>query len=129
MYALKRQGIRCIILTSGTLAPLAPLISELEIDFKVHLENPHIIKESQICVKILCKGPDEQLLSSAYSNRDNSNYMRSLGNTILNVCRFIPNGVLVFFPSYFTLQKCQDHWQQTGIWTNISKLKVTNTCH
>lgn len=124
MNILKQEGIRCIILTSGTLAPLPPLISELDLDVKVFLENPHIVKEDQICVKILTQGPDRETLSSSYKNRDNINYVRSLGNTIVNVCRFVPNGLLIFFPSYPLLQKCQERWQELGIWTSIADQKV-----
>lgn len=69
MNMLKEQGVRCVILTSGTLAPLAPLITELELDIKVHLENPHIVKQDQICVKILPNGPDGEQLTSTFKNR------------------------------------------------------------
>lgn len=62
-------NVRCVILTSGTLAPLAPLISELEITVPVTLENPHVVKDSQVCVEILCKGPDMEVLNCNYQNR------------------------------------------------------------
>lgn len=69
MNLLKEQGARCIILTSGTLAPLKPLIAELQLDIKIALENPHIIGPDQICVRVLKQGPDCVELSSAYKNR------------------------------------------------------------
>lgn len=63
------ENVRCVILTSGTLAPLPPLISELEISVPVTLENPHVVKNSQVCVEILCKGPDMEILNSNFQNR------------------------------------------------------------
>lgn len=69
MSMLLRQGIKCIILTSGTLAPLQPLISELEIKADVQLENPHIVTKKQVCVKIISKGPDNEPLNCNYRNR------------------------------------------------------------
>lgn len=69
MNALLRQGVKCIILTSGTLAPLPPLISELEMKVDVTLENPHIVNKNQVCVKIVMKGPDNELLNCSYRNR------------------------------------------------------------
>lgn len=63
------KGLKCVILTSGTLAPLKPLISELAISVPVFLENPHIVKNNQICVKIVSTGPDQEVLVCNYQNR------------------------------------------------------------
>lgn len=123
MKQLLDQQVRCIILTSGTLAPLKPLISELAIPINVRLENPHIVKESQVFVKVISHGPDGQLLNSNFENRNNPNYIMSLGRTILSFTRVVPDGLLVFFPSYPILSKCQEVWQVNGIWTSISNIK------
>lgn len=69
MSMLMTRGVKCIILTSGTLAPLRPLISELELAIPVRLENSHVIKDDQICVKIISKGPDNEMLNCSYQNR------------------------------------------------------------
>lgn len=62
-------GVRSLILTSGTLAPLKPLISELELKVDVRLENPHIVTEEQVCVKIVPAGPDNTQLNCNFHNR------------------------------------------------------------
>lgn len=152
--------LKSLILTSGTLAPLKPLISELELNVGSRLENPHIITGEQICVKILSQGPDSETLNCNFQNRyhffytavsNNSNgifnilkfnwsnliffflltsfrnnpkYMSSLGMAISNLVRVIPGGLLIFYPSYPILQKCQEVWQQSGIWGNINNQKV-----
>lgn len=123
MKQLLDQQVRCIILTSGTLAPLKPLISELGIPINVQLENPHIIKKNQVFVKIISQGPDAQILNSNFENRNNPKYITSLGRTILSFTRVVPDGLLVFFPSYPILSKCQEMWQLNGIWTSISEIK------
>lgn len=123
MKQLLEQNVRSIILTSGTLAPLKPLISELGIPIGVQLENPHIVKSNQICVKIIGQGPDGVQLNSNYQNRDNPKYITSLGRTILSFSRVVPDGLLVFFPSYPIMNKCQEMWQSEGIWTNINSIK------
>ncbi|EDX17171.1 GD16747 [Drosophila simulans] len=51
---------------------------------------------------------------------DNPKYVSSLGQTILNVARIVPDGLLVFFPSYPMLNKCVDAWQASGLWADIS---------
>lgn len=69
MQQLLGKNVRSVILTSGTLAPLKPLISELGIPIDVRLENPHIVTSAQVCVKIVSSGPDKERLISNYENR------------------------------------------------------------
>uniref|UniRef100_A0A2M4AKF6 Regulator of telomere elongation helicase 1 homolog n=3 Tax=Anopheles triannulatus TaxID=58253 RepID=A0A2M4AKF6_9DIPT len=124
MKQLASRGVRSIVLTSGTLAPLTPLINELNIPIPVTLENPHIIDRNQVLVRVITKGSDGQLLSSVYNNRNNPDYIRSLGRTLLSLCPVIPNGLLVFFPSYTVLDKCVEGWQSVGLWPEINSRKA-----
>ncbi|XP_063237432.1 regulator of telomere elongation helicase 1 homolog isoform X2 [Bacillus rossius redtenbacheri] len=123
MQRLADQGVRCVLLTSGTLSPLNALVKELCIPVPVTLENPHVIRPSQVCVGIVEAGPDGVPLDSSYHNRDNQAYVSSLGRTILNLSRLIPHGLLVFFPSYIAMRKCQEAWQKDGLWTRICNYK------
>ncbi|XP_076181321.1 regulator of telomere elongation helicase 1 isoform X2 [Ptiloglossa arizonensis] len=123
MQQLMEQGVRSIVLTSGTLSPLKPFISELGIPIEVQLENPHIIKGDQICVGVLSQGPDGFPLNSSFNTRNNPKYIASLGRTILNFSCIIPHGLLVFFPSYSIMKKCREEWQNTGLWTKIAERK------
>lgn len=36
----------------------------------------------------------------------------SLGRTISALCPVIPGGLLIFFPSYFIMNKCKATWQE-----------------
>jgi len=69
MEQMVEQGIRSVILTSGTLSPLKPFISELGIPITVQLENPHIVTKEQVCVGVLSQGPDNHPLNSSYNTR------------------------------------------------------------
>lgn len=69
MEQLMEQGVRSIVLTSGTLSPLKPFVSELGIPIEVQLENPHIVKGDQVCVGVLSQGPDGYSLNSSYNTR------------------------------------------------------------
>lgn len=117
------RNVRSIILTSGTLAPLKPLISELAIAVDQRLENPHIIKSSQVAVKIVSAGPDKEALDGAYANRENPKYIKSLGLTIQGISRVTPHGVLIFFSSYTLMNKCHDTWEQCGMWDSMQEIK------
>ncbi|XP_045625428.2 regulator of telomere elongation helicase 1 homolog [Procambarus clarkii] len=113
-------GVKSIILTSGTLSPLDSFTAELQVPFPIQLENPHIIKRHQVWVGIVGKGPDGFNLNSSFQNRSDPRYISSLGQTILNFSRIIPDGLLVFFPSYPIMRSCRDEWQNSGIWSKIS---------
>ncbi|XP_029467005.1 LOW QUALITY PROTEIN: regulator of telomere elongation helicase 1 [Rhinatrema bivittatum] len=123
MQELVRQGVRTIILTSGTLSPLSSFAMEMQIPFPVSLENPHVIDKHQIWVGIVPKGPDGVLLSSAYEKRFTVEYMSSLGKTIGNICRVVPHGLLVFFPSYPVMDKSLEHWRDHGFSCRLEDVK------
>ncbi|BFZ16911.1 hypothetical protein BsWGS_19949 [Bradybaena similaris] len=123
MKDLLAHGVKVIILTSGTLSPLDSFTMEMQIPFPVQLENPHVIEKSQVWLGILCKGPDGTVLNSEYKNRSNETYQRSLGNTIMNFARIVPNGLLVFFPSYPLMELCIDKWKATNQWNVITQYK------
>jgi regulator of telomere elongation helicase 1 len=117
------RNVRSIILTSGTLAPLKPLISELALKVEQRLENPHIIKNSQVAVRVVSNGPDKELLDGSFKNRDNQQYIKSMGLTIQGISRITPHGVLVFFSSYSLMEKCHEKWESCGIWKDLSDIK------
>lgn len=69
MQFLFTKDIRSLILTSGTLAPLKPLITEMDLGNAIQLKNPHIIQPFQVCVKIIESGPNKIRLDSSFGNR------------------------------------------------------------
>lgn len=49
---------------------------------------------------VLRKGPANKDLVFDFRNRDNEDMINDLGMSIINLCRTIPNGVLIIFSSY-----------------------------
>ena len=123
MRDIMRQGVRSLILTSGTLSPLDSFTSELDVSFPVQLQNPHVITSKQIWAGIITKGPDGVELKSSYDNRDNAKYKSSMGNLLLNLSRATPSGLLVFFPSYPVMDKCIQSWHSENILARITQNK------
>uniref|UniRef100_A0AC11CUL0 Regulator of telomere elongation helicase 1 n=1 Tax=Ovis aries TaxID=9940 RepID=A0AC11CUL0_SHEEP len=117
MRELVRQGVRTLILTSGTLAPMASFSLEMQIPFPVCLENPHVISQHQIWVGVIPKGPDGAQLSSAFDRRPlvlcrfSDECLSSLGKVLSNISRVVPHGLLVFFPSYPVMEKSLEFWR------------------
>ena len=115
MRQLKEMGVRSVLLTSGTLSPLSSFADELGLPFVHRLENPHVIQPStQLMVGVLPRGPANVELTSAYNRRDDDAAPRDLGNALVNFARQIPQGVLVFFPSYSALSSTHASWQRRG---------------
>uniref|UniRef100_A0ACB8F710 Regulator of telomere elongation helicase 1 n=1 Tax=Sphaerodactylus townsendi TaxID=933632 RepID=A0ACB8F710_9SAUR len=123
MNALVRQGVRTIILTSGTLSPVSSFSLEMQIPFPVCLENPHVIDKHQMWVGVIPKGPDGRLMSSSYEKRFTEECLTSLGRTIGNLVRIIPNGLLIFFPSYPVLDKSLEYWKEHDFAGKIEAVK------
>ena len=53
MRGMLEQGVRSLLLTSGTLSPLNSFAQEMGVPFQHVLENPHVIKPSQLLVSDL----------------------------------------------------------------------------
>ncbi|XP_040295030.1 regulator of telomere elongation helicase 1 isoform X2 [Bufo bufo] len=123
MHDLVRQGVRSIILTSGTLCPLSSFTMEMQIPFPVTLENPHVIEKHQIWVGVVPQGPDGAQLSSAFDRRFSPDYLSSLGKTIGNIARVVPHGLLIFFPSYPVMDKSIEFWKENGLTSRIEDVK------
>ncbi|XP_010212249.1 PREDICTED: regulator of telomere elongation helicase 1 isoform X2 [Tinamus guttatus] len=123
MHELVRQGVRTIILTSGTLSPLSSFTMEMQIPFPICLENPHVIDKHQLWVGIIPKGPDGTVLTSTFEKRFSEEYLSSLGKTIGNLVRVVPHGLLVFFPSYPVMDKSLEYWREHDFAKRIEEVK------
>ncbi|VDM30805.1 unnamed protein product [Hydatigera taeniaeformis] len=123
MHELLDLNVRNIILTSGTLYPIASLQAELGLQSAIVLQNPHVVNSDQIHVAVLPKAPDGGTLNSSYQHRADSVYHRSLGLTLMNLLRVIPGGVLVFFPSYALMKMCLDSWKNSDIYNKFLDCK------
>lgn len=110
MEELAGLNVGSIIVTSGTLSPLPSYSMELGIRFPHTLENPHIVKDNQIHVRVLGKGCSGKVLSSSYERRKDGEYYTELGNTLVSLAKVIPSGILVFFPSYGVMETCLERW-------------------
>uniref|UniRef100_A0A0D3D237 Regulator of telomere elongation helicase 1 homolog n=1 Tax=Brassica oleracea var. oleracea TaxID=109376 RepID=A0A0D3D237_BRAOL len=127
MQDIAKKGVGSIILTSGTLSPMDSLAQELELEFPVRLENPHVISSNQLWAGVVSTGPLGCVLNSCYSNRDVPEYKQELGNVIVDFSQVVPDGLLVFFPSYNLMDRCIAFWKDGShrmtIWERICELK------
>lgn len=128
IYVFPHQ-VRSILLTSGTLSPLSSFAAELGVGFPHRLENPHVISPSQIWVGVVPVGPSGHALNASFQTRNSREYREDLGNAVVNYARLVPDGLLVFFPSYSLLESCVDGWRAPApggaatVWDRICRHK------
>ena len=116
---------RCVILTSGTLAPLDSFASELATEFHGALQTGHVIDTArQVWVGTLRSGPGSGGLNGSYQHQDSAGYQDELGEAVLRCCAAIPHGVLCFFPSYSFLDKAHARWRATGLLARLAAAKA-----
>ncbi|XP_015696448.2 Fanconi anemia group J protein homolog [Oryza brachyantha] len=113
-----------VILTSGTLSPMGSFASELGVLFDACMEAPHVINvDSQVFSTVLSSGPTGRRLNASYRTANEHSFQDELGATLEEICRIVPGGALVFFPSYNLLDKLQRRWSQTGQWARLEAQK------
>ena len=77
----------------------------------------------------MAEGPNNVVFDFTYERRNVPTMIDALGSCLIKLCASIPDGIVVFFPSYRYLQDVIDRWQisTTGadgtIWARISKRK------
>lgn len=55
--------------------------------------------------------------------RDDARYIRSFGQSVLELSKTIPDGLLLFFPSYPVMEICTRMWKAYKIWNAIEEQK------
>jgi len=119
-----KDDVRSIVLTSGTLSPMASFSSELDVKFPVQLEANHVVNKQQVWIGTLSHGPTGHNLNATYRNTESFSFQDEIGRLTLSVCQNMSRGILLFLPSYKMLTKLSERWQSTGIWDQIGRKKV-----
>lgn len=95
----------------------------------------HVIPASHLCVWTLAschpkKNANRMEFEFSYQKRRDRTMVRELGRAILNICTVVPDGVVVFFPSYGYLDEVSAVWkemdgtQPTSIWDRLQNKKA-----
>lgn len=119
-----RSAARCIVLTSGTLSPMASFQSELGAQFPIALEANHVIKPDQCWVSCVGRGPAGVDLNGQYHNTSTYGFQDEMGHVLRHVCATVPYGVLCFMPSYVLMDKLYARWQDTGLLRDLCRVKA-----
>ena len=109
------HGVRSVLVTSGTLSPLASFASELGTAFDHNVEAKHVIASRQLFAGAV-GSLGNQSLESTFKAQNSTTYQDAVLRTIVEACGTVPNGAgaLIFFPSYGLMDKLKRRWTETG---------------
>ena len=117
------SSARAVILAGGTMSPFedykAHLFPTLPPQKITTLSCGHVIPPSNLCVWTLGSTRPVPVGSTAapdafefsFQKRSDRTMIRQLGLAILNICTVVPDGVVIFFPSYGYLDEVVSVWQ------------------
>ncbi|KAH7018140.1 DEAD-2 domain-containing protein [Microdochium trichocladiopsis] len=132
------NSARAVILAGGTMSPFddytAHLFPELPKTKVTTLSCGHVIPSSNLCVWTLASTKPASDSSGvpfefSFQRRGDKAMVRELGLAILNICTIVPDGVVVFFPSYGYLDEVVAAWSNRGpgepksIWERLQAKK------
>lgn len=131
---------RAVILAGGTMSPfddymnhLFPYLGPGKV---TTLSCGHVIPASNLCVWTLAStrpsttaGDANDLFEFSFQKRSGKSMIRRLGQALLNTCSVVPDGVVVFFPSYGYLDEVVGVWQSTeggekSVWERLQAKKA-----
>ncbi|CAG9464272.1 unnamed protein product [Pedinophyceae sp. YPF-701] len=118
---------RSVILASGTLSPVASIAQQLfpEVpgDRILHYSCGHVIPPSSLLLMAAGRGPTSQVLDFRAATRSSDAMVDELGRLVANVSAIVPGGVVLFLPSFGTLDVVRRRWQASGALDGLAKKK------
>eukprot|EP00397_Hematodinium_sp_SG-2012_P002206 GEMP01002212.1.p1 GENE.GEMP01002212.1~~GEMP01002212.1.p1 ORF type:complete len:1097 (+),score=281.47 GEMP01002212.1:490-3291(+) len=148
------KSSHCVILSSGTLCPAESFFSELGENFGKNqivgkfagrilspLEADHVVEPNQLFLQkissVMVNSREMRFTNIQREIRKNGQWdddiLCGLGRSLVKLLEAIPEGVLVFFPSYTMLGKVEALWQsprskaqyQNTVWEALLRAKGT----
>ncbi|XWW99862.1 hypothetical protein V2A60_007876 [Cordyceps javanica] len=114
------SSARAVILAGGTMSPFEDykehLFPTLEDSKITTLSCGHVIPSTNLCVRTLAVlragGPTFEF---SYQRRGDQEMIGQLGLAVLNMCSIVPDGVVIFFPSYGYLDEVVEAWKKKRV--------------
>lgn len=129
------SSARAVVLAGGTMSPFDDykdhLFPSLEPEKVTTLSCGHVIPPENLCVWTLASSrPGMPPFEFSFQRRSDPEMITQLGLAILNLCSLVPDGVVIFFPSYGYLDEVVAAWQKSQganaqpIWERLGSRKV-----
>jgi chromosome transmission fidelity protein 1 len=110
------EEARAVVLAGGTMSPMSDyeqhLLSYLDSSKIMTLSCGHVIPPSNLLAVPVMRTTNGTEFDFTFENRNKERTTIDLGHAILNFAQHIPDGVVVFFPSYSYLDTCIAAWKR-----------------
>ncbi|WIA09167.1 hypothetical protein OEZ85_008578 [Tetradesmus obliquus] len=118
---------RSVLLVSGTLAPVEGLRAQLFPDLLPerlrHFECGHVVPPDQLLAVCVGAGPSGKALNLRHESRGDGAVIDELGQLLLNLAAVVPEGLVVFAPSFGYLEALAGRWQGSGLLARLQQRK------
>lgn len=65
----------------------------------------------QVWAGSICAGPDNVKITATYEHSQKTEFQDSVGAAIAAIAGVVPDGLLVFLPSYVMLERLMERWK------------------
>ncbi|KAG7663761.1 CHL1 [[Candida] subhashii] len=117
---------KCVLLCGGTMEPMSDYVDYLfplvPVDKVKKFSCGHVIPKNNLEVFPVSQMNGTELEFS-FEKRQDVKLISALGSLIVEACKRIPYGVVVFFPSYKYLNQALEIWEKSGIMRSIRSIK------
>ncbi|KAI9722840.1 MAG: ATP-dependent DNA helicase chl1 [Chrysothrix sp. TS-e1954] len=125
------EEARAVVLAGGTLSPIndyrESLVPDIPSSRVLHLSCGHVIPSSSLVAAPVDAGPGAVQFDFTFGNRNSSLMIQELGHAIIDLASVVPDGMVVFFPSYSYLNAVIQQWQKIKkdgtMWNYLSSIK------
>ncbi|KAG7758995.1 hypothetical protein KL911_000132 [Ogataea haglerorum] len=124
------EECKCVLLAGGTMEPisdftsfLVPYVESTQIRY---FSCDHIIPASNLDVYPV-KSRQGVEFEFSFDKRNDKKMINALGDAILEMVAAVPDGMVVFFPSYKYLDQLVDLWKNSGHYHRINQVKTIYT--
>ncbi|KAJ3553369.1 hypothetical protein NM688_g3650 [Phlebia brevispora] len=119
------ETARSVILAGGTMSPISDVVNQLFTSLPQEklttFSCGHIIPSSNLQAIVVRKGPRGSELQFKYEQRSDPALIAELGQMIFNFANVVPDGMVVFVPSYSFLHSVTAVWESNKL---LDRLKV-----
>jgi DNA excision repair protein ERCC-2 len=77
-----------------------------------------------ICPLVVARGNDQVSITTKFEERTDAAVVRNYGNLLVDISSIVPDGVVVFFPSYDYMEQAVHQWMEQGLMTKIQHNKL-----
>eukprot|EP01083_Nonionella_stella_P264951 898105_1 len=120
------ENARSVILIGGTMKPFDHFTNQIFPSCSRQISTfscGHVIPPSNLASISVGKGPSGVSFNFSFGKRNNPAQVKELGGLLANVCTVVPDGVVIFLPSFDFESFLFEQWGRLGVLKRIHRKK------